>query len=90
MDIQEHRDFEEKISALAGLKAVLLLLGMRRIFVAEDIINSGIRAKISVIREDMPDEIVGAEFDYNLLEKLKGLKIDFPSPYEEILLDAVL
>lgn len=76
INIQEHRDFEEKISALAGLKAVLPLWGMQRISIAEDIINSGIKAKISVIRENIPEEILGVEFDYNLLEKLKKWEID--------------
>jgi len=76
IDIQNHRDFEERISVQANLKAVLPLWGMHRVFVARDIISFGIKSKISVIRENLPDEILGAEFDYNLLEKLERLKID--------------
>ena len=74
IDIIRHREFEEHASAKAGLQAILPLWGEERKELAYDVIESGIKAKISVIRRDLiPERLLGANYDNDFLDNIKRL-----------------
>lgn len=74
IDIIKHREFEEQTSAKAGLEAILPLWQEEREKLAWDVINSGIKARISVIRRNfVPENLLGCEYDEHFLANIKGL-----------------
>lgn len=74
IDIIRHREFEEQASAKAGLKAVLPLWRKEREKLAYDVINSGIKARISVIRRDLvPEDLLGVDYNESFLADIKRL-----------------
>lgn len=74
IDIIRHREFEEQTSARANLEALLPLWGEEREKLAYEVINSGIRAKISVIRRDLvPEKFLGVDYDERFLAEIKQL-----------------
>lgn len=76
IDIESHRDWEEKVSKAANLKAVLpLWQGHRRALVVE-MIEVGIEAIIVSCNQDLGPEFLGQTMTLELVEKLEGLDID--------------
>ena len=77
IDIEPHRKFEEDISSKAGLNAILPLWGYNRETLADDVIKSGIKAKISVIRKSiMSDKCLGEDYSEKLFPYLIENNID--------------
>ncbi len=77
IDIESHRLFEEKLSAKAGLIAELPLWGTNRNELASEEINSGIKAKVSVINKTiMPEELLGVDYSEKIFPQLRSLNID--------------
>ena len=77
IDIEAHRKFEEDISKKAGLKAILPLWGQERKKLAYKIIESKIKAKISVIRTSvMSEKYLGAEYTEKIFPYLIKNNID--------------
>lgn len=74
IDIIRHREFEEHASAKAGLESILPLWREEREKLAYDVINSGIKAKISVIRRDLiPEKFLGVDYDNDFIDDIKHL-----------------
>lgn len=74
IDIISHRQFEEYASSQAGLNAILPLWGEEKEKIAYDVINSGIKAKISVIRREfVPENLLGVDYDESFLINIKSL-----------------
>lgn len=74
IDITRHREFEEHSSSKAGLKAILPLWEKEREKLAHDVINSGIKARISVIRRGLvPESLLGVEYNEEFLTNIKQL-----------------
>ena len=77
IDIEPHKKFEEDVCNKANLKAVLPLWGEKREDLAHKIINSGLKAKISVIRSDiLPDSFLGIDYCAKTIINLQKLNVD--------------
>ena len=71
IDIARHREFEEKVSSIAGLEAILPLWEEKRDKLVHEVINSGIKAKISVIRNDLlPESFLAVDYDDRFLSDI--------------------
>jgi uncharacterized protein (TIGR00290 family) len=68
VDLQAHRDWEEKVCANAGLTAELPLWNRDRVSLARDIIAAGFRAVVvSVDSRYLSDEFCGRDYDESFL-----------------------
>ena len=77
IDIESHKEFEENISRKANLKAILPLWGYEREKLAYEIISSGIKAKISVIRKNiMSTKYLGIDYTDKIFSYFKENNID--------------
>ena len=77
IDIEAHKTFEETISSKAGLIALLPLWGDKREALAYEEINSGIKAKITVIRKTIvPDKFLGIDYTEKIFPQFHSLNID--------------
>lgn len=76
IDIQSHRDWEEKVSDAAGLEAVLPLWQGDRLELVKGMIDSGIKALIVSCRAEYAGHILGKYIDKNLIEVFQKLGID--------------
>ena len=71
IDLQAHRDWEEKVCAQAGLVARLPLWGADRAALAQEVLLSGIRAiVVCVDSRHLDDSFCGREFDAEFLRDL--------------------
>ncbi|AKJ69523.1 MULTISPECIES: diphthine--ammonia ligase [Pandoraea] len=71
IDLQAHRDWEEKVCAAAGLEAVLPLWQQPRLALAHEFIALGYRAiLVCVDGRHLGPEFVGREYDLALLDDL--------------------
>lgn len=74
IDIVAHRQFEESVCQQSGLSAYLPLWGKSRLEVKNEIIQLGIKSKLSVVSKKYAiDELLGAEYselDFVCLELL--------------------
>ncbi|MEP2024617.1 MAG: diphthine--ammonia ligase [Reichenbachiella sp.] len=76
IDIQEHKDWEEKVSAEAGLEAYLPLWHGNRRELVESIIDAGIRAIIVSCNHTLGLEFLGEEITKDLIPKLESKGVD--------------
>lgn len=76
IDIQSHRDWEEKVSDEADLKALLPLWQGDRLNLVEDMIDHGIKALIVSCKAEYAEYILGKYIDKSLIEVFKKLDID--------------
>ncbi|GAB5524440.1 MAG: diphthine--ammonia ligase [Roseivirga sp.] len=76
IDIQSHRDWEEKVSDAAGLKAVLPLWQGDRLNLVESMIDSGIKALVVSCKAELADYILGKYIDKSLIAVFQMLGID--------------
>lgn len=76
IDIQSHRDWEEKVSNAAKLTAVLPLWQGKRLELVYNMIDSGIKALIVSCKAEYADLILGKYIDKNLVAVFQLLDID--------------
>ena len=76
IDIQKHRDWEEKVSAAAGLKSFLPLWQGDRRELVEAMIDAGIRAMIVSCNHKLGLDFLGEEITHDLIPQLETAGVD--------------
>ena len=77
IDIVAHREFEQKICYVAGIKAYLPLWGISRELVKGNILARGIKSKLSVVSKDFPlEECLGKDYASLDFEQLRKINVD--------------
>lgn len=76
IDLQAHRDWEEKVCTNAGLKAVLPLWQQDRKELVLQMFEAGIETMIVSCNEMMGEKFIGQMITPDLIEKLECLGID--------------
>jgi diphthine-ammonia ligase len=76
IDLQEHRDWEEKVCAHAGLTAVLPLWKQDRKHLVMQMIEAGIEAIIVSCNETMGERFIGKPITTYLVQELEAMGID--------------
>jgi diphthine-ammonia ligase len=76
IDLQPHRDWEEKVCANAGLQAILPLWQQDREQMVMQMLDSGIRTMIVSCNEKMGERFLGRMLDESLVDELKAIDVD--------------
>lgn len=76
IDLQAHRDWEEKVCALAGLEAVLPIWQENRKQLVMQMLQNGIKTMIVSCNETMGEKFLGRILDEKVIEALEALDID--------------
>ncbi|WP_091412619.1 diphthine--ammonia ligase [Aquimarina amphilecti] len=76
IDIQSHRDWEEKVSNAANLKAILPIWQQSRKQLVLDMIDNGIEALIVSCNNILGPDFLGRKIDKKLIEDLEALGVD--------------
>jgi diphthine-ammonia ligase len=76
IDLQPHKDWEEKVCSNAGLKAVLPLWQQDRETLVMQMLGSGIRTMITSCNEKMGEAFLGKILDEELVGELKAIGVD--------------
>lgn len=76
IDLQPHRDWEEKVCAAAGLEAVLPLWQQDRKQLVIQMLNSGIETMIVSCNETMGERFLGRTLTLELVDELEALGVD--------------
>jgi uncharacterized protein (TIGR00290 family) len=76
IDLQAHRDWEEKVCSNAGLEAVLPIWQQDREDLVMQMLHSGIRTMIVSCNEKMGETFLGKILDEQLVQELKAIDID--------------
>lgn len=76
IDIQKHREWEEKVSAAAGLEAYLPLWQGDRRELVEAMIDAGIKAIIVSCNHALGLDFLGEEITHDLIPKLEAAGVD--------------
>jgi len=76
IDLQAHRDWEEKVCAAAGLEAVLPLWQIDRKTLVLEMLQSGIKTMIVSCNEVMGEHFLGKQLTPELIAELEALGID--------------
>lgn len=76
IDLQPHRDWEEKVCLNAGLIAVLPLWKQDRKALVMQMLDAGIEAMIVSCNEVMGERFIGERITSSLVEELESLGID--------------
>lgn len=76
IDLQAHRDWEEKVCSIAGLEAVLPIWQQDREQLVMQMLNSGIRTMIVSCNDKMGEAFLGRILDEHLVQELKAIDID--------------
>ena len=76
IDLQAHRDWEEKVCANAGLTAVLPLWQQDRKSLVTQMLEAGIETIIVSCNETMGEQFLGKTITIELVEELESLGID--------------
>lgn len=76
IDIQSHRDWEEKVSEAAGLQAILPIWQQQRKQLVLDMIDYGIDAMIVSCNKTLGPEFLGRIIDQELIKDLEALGVD--------------
>ena len=76
IDLQAHRDWEEKVCAAAGIQALLPLWQQPRRQLVEDMLKSGIRTMIVSCNTHLGPDFLGRIMDTQLLEELEAKGVD--------------
>ena len=77
IDLQDHRDWEERVCAAAGVEAALPLWGEPRRALVEEGLRRDLRSRIVAVREDaLPADLLGRELDAGLLDEIERLGAD--------------
>lgn len=70
IDLQAHRDWEEKVCSAAGLDAVLPLWQEDRLKLVHEMLDAGISTVITSCRADLGETFIGKKLTRELVEKL--------------------
>lgn len=76
IDLQEHRDWEEKVCANAELTAILPLWQQDRKQLVMQMLNTGIEAMIVSCNETMGERFIGKMITPELVSELEAMGID--------------
>lgn len=76
IDLQPHRDWEEKVCSNAGLTAVLPLWQQDRKQLVQQMINSGIKTIIVSCNETLGPDFLGRLIDNNCINDLENAGVD--------------
>ncbi len=76
IDLQPHRDWEEKVCANAGLTAILPLWQQNRKGLVMQMIESGIETIIVSCNETMGERFLGKKITAELISELEALGVD--------------
>jgi diphthine-ammonia ligase len=77
IDLDPHREWEEKVCEAVGMKAFLPLWQGDRLALLEELLVAGFRAMIVTVKEDQLDrEFLGKTIDRDLVEKLRAAGVD--------------
>lgn len=76
IDLQAHRDWEEKVCEAAGLKALLPLWKQNRVQLVKEMIDQGIQTMIVSCNTQMGEEYLGKIMTLQLAEELESKGID--------------
>ncbi len=77
IDLQEHRDWIERVCAEVGIKPILPLWGIRRDKLLEDFINAGFKAVVVTTKADLlGEEWLERTVDKTLIKDLGHQSID--------------
>lgn len=76
IDLQAHRDWEEKVCNNAGLKAVLPLWKQNRKELVLKMLEAGIEAMIVSCNETMGEQFIGKTITPELIDELESMGID--------------
>ncbi|MBQ4805272.1 diphthine--ammonia ligase [Aquimarina sp. MMG015] len=76
IDIQSHRDWEEKVSNAAGLKAMLPIWQQSRKQLVLNMIDHGIEALIVSCNHTLGPDFLGRSIDRQLIKDLENLGVD--------------
>lgn len=76
IDLQPHRDWEEKVCAQAGLQALLPIWQQDRRQLVMNMLNAGIETMIVSCNSQMGGEFIGRILSAELIERLESMGID--------------
>jgi len=77
IDLEEHREWVERVCTEKNLKAKLPLWKMERREVMENFIKLGFEAEIIVIKEDkLPESFLGKKLTFSLMDELEKRDVD--------------
>ncbi len=76
IDLQAHRDWEEKVCAAAGLKAILPLWQLNRKQLVTSMINDGIAANIVSCNTTMGVQYLGRVINQSLVTDAESIGVD--------------
>jgi diphthine-ammonia ligase len=76
IDLQPHRDWEEKVCAAAGLQTLLPLWQQNRKELVMEMIDSGIETMIVSCNDTMGERFLGKTITLELVDELEALGID--------------
>ncbi|MDZ4815619.1 MAG: diphthine--ammonia ligase [Verrucomicrobiota bacterium] len=77
IDLQDHRDWEEKVCAEVGVLPVLPLWKENRRKLMEEFLSSGFKARIVVVRKSKLDEsFLGRFLNHGIIDEFEAIGID--------------
>jgi len=76
IDIQSHKDWEEKVCSTTNLKALLPLWQQNRKKLVYDMIDSGIKAIIVSCNNQLGEAFLGREITKKLVDELENIGVD--------------
>ena len=77
IDLEEHREWVERVCAEVDMKARLPLWQMRRREVMENFIELGFKAEIIVVKEEeLSERFLGRKLSFELMDELEEIGVD--------------
>jgi diphthine-ammonia ligase len=76
IDLQAHRDWEEKVCDAVGIEAILPLWKQHRKALVFQMLDRGIETYIVSCNEAMGERFLGRKIDEDLVDELEGIGID--------------
>lgn len=76
IDIQQHREWEEKVCDAANIEAILPLWKRSRNALALEMIDKGIESMIVSCNLDLGEEFLGKMYDAELINQLENIGVD--------------
>jgi uncharacterized protein (TIGR00290 family) len=76
IDLQAHRDWEEKVCSNTGLQAVLPLWQQDRKTLVQEMLASGIQTIIVSCNETMGERFLGKQLTTELVDELEAMGVD--------------
>jgi diphthine-ammonia ligase len=76
IDLQAHRDWEEKVCNNAGLQAILPIWQQDRETLVMQMLNGGMKTMIVSCNEKMGESFLGKTMNEDVIEQLKAIDID--------------